>query len=73
MPFFEYKCADCDKVFSLLQKRDAERQGYPCPVCESTKTERIFSTFATAAGGKSETACGVPAGGHCCGPSCGCR
>lgn len=74
MPFFEYKCADCEKVFTLLQKRDAERTGYACPACESTKTERVFSTFATNRGGKSEVACGMPAGGgHCCGPSCGCH
>ena len=51
MPFFEYKCADCEKVFTLLQKRDAEREGYQCPDCQSTKTERVFSTFATATGG----------------------
>ena len=75
MPFFEYKCAECDKVFSLLQKRDAERQGYECPACGSTTTERVFSTFATATAGKERAAvaAGAAAGGHCCGGGCGCH
>lgn len=72
MPFYEYKCAECDRVFSLLQKRDAERTGYACPACGSTETERVFSTFATASKG-SEAVAAPSGGGHCCGASCGCR
>ncbi len=71
MPFYEYKCAECDKVFSLLQKRDAERSGYACPACGSKQTERVFSTFATAS--KGEAVAAPSGGGHCCGASCGCR
>ncbi len=74
MPFFEYKCAACEKVFTLLQKRDAERSGYACPVCDSKQTERVFSTFATAVAGP-KSSCPLPSGGGgggCC-SGCACH
>lgn len=46
MPFFEYKCADCGAVFERLQSRDAPREGYECPQCGGTNTQRIISLFA---------------------------
>jgi putative FmdB family regulatory protein len=75
MPFFEYKCADCGQVFTLLQKRDAPRAGYACPSCEGAETERVFSTFASAVKGDSlMAACpaGVPRGSCSHAGSCGC-
>lgn len=69
MPFFEYQCATCDNVFTLLQPRTAEREGHACPACESTATSRILSTFAT--GRSTRTAPAPPCeSGQCCGPSC---
>jgi putative FmdB family regulatory protein len=53
MPFYEYKCDDCGKVFTLLQSRSAERSGFSCPKCSGTQTERVFSTFASSVAGKS--------------------
>jgi putative FmdB family regulatory protein len=76
MPFYEYKCSDCGELFTLLQKRDAERTGYPCPKCEGEQTERVFSTFASAVANTTSAACysgGSGGGGHCCNGSCGCR
>lgn len=74
MPFFEYKCNECDKVFTLLQKRDAPREGHECPACGATATERVFSTFATGKGEAAKvTAGGGGGGGHCCSGGCGCH
>lgn len=74
MPFYEYKCASCAKVFTLLQKRDAKRSGYDCPDCGSQETERILSTFASAVAGSKSDGCPLPAAArsHCCGAGCGC-
>ncbi|MBI2297826.1 MAG: zinc ribbon domain-containing protein [Armatimonadetes bacterium] len=75
MPFYEYKCGGCGEVFTLLQKRDAKREGYACPDCGASETRRVMSTFASHgdARGKSECseAASCPAvGSHCCGPGC---
>ncbi len=66
MPFFEYKCDDCDELFTLLQKRDAPREGHACPECGGTKTARVFSVFAAQTAQPSK----VPAGACCQGGSC---
>ncbi|MCC7494821.1 MAG: zinc ribbon domain-containing protein [Fimbriimonadaceae bacterium] len=73
MPFFEYKCAGCEQVFTLLQKRDAERSGHECPECGSHETERVFSTFAAAVAGPKSSSSAPAAAGHGCGAGCCCH
>ncbi len=47
MPIYEFVCLDCDKVFeSLVMSSDSEVR---CPGCDSTRLERLMSTFARAA------------------------
>jgi len=74
MPFYEYKCASCENVFTLLQKRDAARSGHECPGCGSQTTERILSVFASAVADSKSEGCPLPkaARSHCCGSGCGC-
>lgn len=73
MPFYEYRCADCGEVFTLLQQRTAAREGHECPQCHSTRTARVFSTFA-AVGERGTTPVsrggGGNGGGGCCGGGC---
>jgi len=74
MPFFEYKCADCGHTFTMLQARDAAREGHVCPSCSGHETARVFSTFASAVKGNSAAvSCpSAPPGGCRHAGSCGC-
>ncbi len=58
MPIYEFKCAQCNLVFSELRKV-GEFTPPECPGCGSHTTEKVFSLFA---GGKSE--CGSCAVSH---------
>ena len=46
MPIFEYRCKKCGHVTEFLEKADATSP-HPCAECNSRRTEKIFSTFAT--------------------------
>lgn len=55
MPIFEYKCKDCNKIFSKLTfntSSDAE-----CPDCKSKATERIISSIASTSGSSGGKGC----------------
>lgn len=62
MPIYEYRCAQCGKQFTRLQRVGAGSDGVRCPKCESEKVERLLSSFAS---GPST------GGGSDAGPSCG--
>lgn len=72
MPFYEYRCGECGHVFTLLQKRDAPREGYECPECGKPETARILSTFAAHGDKDPMPVAAGGGGGHCCGGSCAC-
>jgi putative FmdB family regulatory protein len=50
MPIYEYRCRDCEREFSRLQKIGAGTEGVKCPKCESEKVERLLSSFASTSG-----------------------
>jgi putative FmdB family regulatory protein len=56
MPIYEYRCTMCDERFSLLQPVGADATEVHCATCESTKVERVLSTFASGSS-NSETSC----------------
>ena len=77
MPMYEYYCADCRTKFEALRRMNQADTAIQCKNCESIKTSRVLSLFATlssSTAGESSSA-GAPAsfGGGCCGGSCGCR
>lgn len=45
MPVYEYRCAKCGYVFSLLRSIFARRAPTACPQCGSDNTERLVSRF----------------------------
>lgn len=49
MPFYDYKCRDCSKVFEI-EKGMNENYLPECPVCGSANTSRIFSRIGRMAG-----------------------
>ncbi len=45
MPIFEYKCAKCGKISSILLK-NSDESGVKCPDCGSKKLAKQMSAFA---------------------------
>jgi putative FmdB family regulatory protein len=76
MPLYEYYCADCRDKFEALRQMDQADVAIQCKNCESMKTSRLLSLFAThsravfESGPKKMVQMG---GGGCCGGGmCGC-
>jgi len=43
MPYYEYKCLDCKKIFeTYLSYEEYGKNDTQCPYCDSTKTQRII-------------------------------
>lgn len=55
MPIYEYRCRECDSVFSKLQRVGATSEGVRCPKCGSENVERLLSTFASGSSGAPST------------------
>lgn len=64
MPLYEYRCADCQKRFEILQRMGDGADGVRCPSCGAERVERQLSTFAAGSGGgaagAAEAACSRP-------------
>ncbi len=45
MPIYEYKCCDCEKTFSLLQKMGTSVAETCCTKCGSERVKRMVSSF----------------------------
>jgi len=65
MPIYEYRCTVCDERFSLLQPVGADGTDVHCSKCESTKVERVLSTFASGTSSSSGTGAGCPSAPNC--------
>jgi putative FmdB family regulatory protein len=73
MPIYEYRCESCAEKFEVLTRFAERDTAQMCPVCESTKTRVLVSSFAVA-GGESSSASDFmseSSGGGCCGGACG--
>ncbi|MCP4566526.1 MAG: zinc ribbon domain-containing protein [FCB group bacterium] len=67
MPLYEYKCGDCGNVFEELVGKTVPDNMPLCPKCGSDNCQKLFSTFATAVGGKSSMPSCPAAGKGCAG------
>ena len=54
MPIYEYRCRACGHAFSHLHRR-LSSPAPPCPACSAEDVKKLFSTFAAASGGKTES------------------
>jgi len=45
MPIFEYKCSACNNKFEYLHKSSTVQEEVLCPVCNSNKNRKLFSSF----------------------------
>ncbi len=43
MPIYEYRCNDCNRIFSVLNRSFSEIKDPICSECSSTSTSRIIS------------------------------
>lgn len=43
MPIYEFKCSDCQKIFSVLIGMTADTSDDPCPNCGSKKSTKLVS------------------------------
>ena len=44
MPIYEYKCADCNKVFEMFFKSYSSSKTPECTFCESSQVSKIISS-----------------------------
>ncbi len=71
MPIYEYRCPECDVVFSKRRRMSESDQAVECPECDAPNTDRMISTFsARGSGGKAIAGSGGGCSG-CAATSCG--
>src|SRR2546430_16085449 len=73
MPIYEYRCEGCAERFEVLTRFAERDTAQICPVCESTKTRVLVSSFAVAGGEPSASDFASEGGGGCCGGRGGSR
>jgi putative FmdB family regulatory protein len=74
MPIYEYRCEGCAEKFEVLTRFAERDKAQVCPVCESTRTRVLVSSFAFAGTGESSASdlmSETSGGGGCCGGACG--
>jgi putative FmdB family regulatory protein len=71
MPIYEYVCMECESHFEELVRNG---EAVCCPDCDASTVRKQFSVFATHGAAEQPSYGGgtMPAGGGCCGGSCGC-
>ena len=45
MPYYDYKCLDCQKEFEVLRPIKEEDRVKQCPSCKMFHVERIYAPF----------------------------
>ena len=63
MPMYEYRCDACGRTFEELRSSNEADATIECPSCQSPRTGRQLSRFASGAGSS-----GSAKGGASCGP-----
>ena len=55
MPMYEYLCEGCDHRFEIMQSITAKADETVCPRCNTMKTRRLMSSFASKVVGTHKT------------------
>ena len=75
MPIYEYYCSECRTKFDARRPMSKSDTAIQCKNCESMRTDRVLSLFATVGSSQSTSAVQPMSGGFgggCCGGACGC-
>jgi putative FmdB family regulatory protein len=67
MPFYEYRCRDCEITFEKLRPYSRADEEAPCPECEGLNTKRALSLFASFSKGSDGSTHAHAGGGGCAG------
>jgi putative FmdB family regulatory protein len=51
MPLYEYVCLNCGKSFELIVDFSENKEQKECPSCNSKRTNRLISSFASPSNG----------------------
>jgi len=77
MPIYDYKCAECGKIYDVFHKVREVTEDVVCPACGSPKHTKMMSVPNLSVSGSSASqncpegpACGMNSGG-CAGGMCG--
>ena len=65
MPLFEYRCSECKAKFEVLHKSSVNQEDVFCPVCNSSKNKKLFSSFSASVGNSSAESFNNCASGNC--------
>lgn len=47
MPFYEYRCSSCGKLFDKMLPVDRRNEALPCPDCGGKAARKAISSFGT--------------------------
>ena len=80
MPFYDYRCRDCDDTFELRRASSDADRDVACPAghVNVTRLLPVFAATGRASAGSGPGSAGTfgsfdaPSSGGCCGGSCGC-
>ncbi|MBP8178544.1 MAG: zinc ribbon domain-containing protein [Spirochaetes bacterium] len=64
MPIYEFKCNNCNHIYSELRKM-GDSTPSPCPQCQSHNTEKIISLISASSHKQSCSACSSKNCSHC--------
>ncbi len=72
MPYYEYRCKECGRVFEIRASFAEKSAGLDpeCPVCHAKEAQQVVTAglmLRGAAGDASSSCCGPNAGPGCCG------
>ena len=65
MPIFEYKCSACNNKFEYLHKSSTIQEEVLCPVCNSNKNRKLFSSFSASMKSEANSSSGECGTGNC--------
>lgn len=63
MPYYEYRCEDCGQEFEKRMRFDQSEEVPACPHCESNRTRKKLSLFASGGNSSGATASNCGSGG----------
>jgi len=64
MPIYEYGCDECGHAFEMIRSVSESDQQLNCPLCKSSKVNKLMSVFSSSHSPRSSSTGSAPS----CGP-----